>query len=261
MLKRWFSHPLTRDIDLDDPLTTKLRHQVIRQNAFLSQIYSFWYGMIKMTIPEGAGQVLELGSGAGFLSEHIPGLITSEVFFLDTLRIILDGQALPFSDGALKAIAMTDVLHHIPSVRRFFFEATRVIKPGGVISIIEPWVSNWSRFVYSRLHHEVFEPEAKSWEFVSSGPLSGANAALPWILFHRDRKRFEQEFPSWRVERIVPIMPFAYLISGGISMRSVLPGWSFRLFQKFDSMLSFAMPRLAMFAHIVLVRVSDENIS
>ena len=254
MLRRWLAHPLTRDVDLDDPRTTQLRHQVIRQNAFLSQIYSSWYTMIMLTVPQGSGQVLELGSGAGFLSRYIPDLITSEIFFDHSLRITLDGQCLPFSAGALKAVVMTDVLHHIPAVRTFFSEAARVVRPGGVISVIEPWVSQWSRFVYARLHHEVFEPEANSWEFSSSGPLSGANAALPWIIFRRDRQQFELEFPGWRVERITPLMPFAYLISGGVSMRPLMPGWSYRMFSALESSLTSIMPRLAMFAQVVLRR-------
>jgi len=33
-----------------------------------------WYRMISAYIPEGAGRVFELGSGAGFLGQYIPGL-------------------------------------------------------------------------------------------------------------------------------------------------------------------------------------------
>jgi len=155
---------------------------------------------------------------------------------------------------------MTDVLHHIPSVRAFFFffEAVRVTRPGGVISMIEPWASTWSKFIYTHLHHEPFDTQAISWEFPSSGPLSGANAALPWVIFQRDRERFEREFPAWRVERVTPLMPFAYLISGGVSMRPLMPSWSFRPVHWFESILSPIMPCLAMFAHILLVRKSDD---
>lgn len=257
MIKKWLAHPLTRDLDLDDPRTTELRRQVIRQNAFLSQIYADWYDLIELSIPAGPGQILELGSGAGFLAERIPNLITSEIFQLGNLRIILDGQRLPFSQGALKAIVMTDVLHHIPSIRAFFSEATRVTQPGAVISIIEPWNSDWSKLVYSHLHHEVFDPEAKSWEFSTSGPLSGANAALPWIIFQRDRALFESEFPAWGVKQIKPLMPFAYMLSGGVSLRPLMPAWSFRLICGFEDLLFPWMSRLAMFAHIVLVRKTN----
>jgi hypothetical protein len=40
-------------------------------------------------------------------------------------------------------------------------------------------------------------PDAADWSFPAVGPLSGANGALPWILFERDRARFEREFPQW----------------------------------------------------------------
>ena len=121
--------------------------------------------------------------------------------------------------------------------------------------MIEPWVSPWSRFVYSRLHHEPFEPEAPSWELPTSGPLSGANDAFPWIIFVRDRRRFEQEFPQWRIELIQPMMPFRYLLSGGVSMRSFAPGWSFGLWHSLEKALGVWNNQLAMFAQIVLRRL------
>jgi len=45
------------------------------------------------------------------------------------------------SDGSLRAIVMTDVLHHIPNVESFFAEAARCVRPGGVIVMIEPWLT------------------------------------------------------------------------------------------------------------------------
>jgi hypothetical protein len=92
------------------------------------------------------------------------------------------------------------------------------------------------------------------WEFPSTGPLSGANGALPWIVFERDRKRFEQEFPDWRIHRIEIQMPFRYLVSGGLSMRGLVPGWTFRFWRAFERALQPMMPSLGMFALIALQR-------
>ena len=64
------------------------------------------------------------------------------------------------------------------------------------------------------------------WEFASSGPLSGANGALPWMVFVRDRAEFEREFPELEVARIEPFLAFRYLVSGGVSMRSLMPGFT-----------------------------------
>jgi SAM-dependent methyltransferase len=159
---------------------------------------------------------------------------------------------LPFTDGALQAIVMIDVFHHIPQPRRFFTEAARCVRPGGVVLMIEPWVTPWSQLVYTRLHHEPFQPEAKQWEFPERGPLSGANGALPHIVFARDRLQFEGEFPMWQIQRITPMMPFCYLVSGGVSMRSLMPDWTFKCWRGVENMLSPFINKLAMFAYIVL---------
>src|ERR1041384_7828288 len=148
---------------------------------------------------------------------------------------------------------MTDVLHHIPEPRLFFAEATRCVQPGGVMAMIEPWVTAWSKIVYDRLHHEPFEPETPSWELPSNGPLSGANGALPWLIFVRDRLRFEQEFPCWQIEIINPIMPFR--LSGGVSLRSFTPGWSFRFWKRIENALGRWNNQLAMFAQIIVRRL------
>ena len=117
--------------------------------------------------------------------------------------------------------------------------------------MIEPWVSKWSSFVYPRLHHEPFDPSAKVWEFSTSGPVSGSNQALPWIIFERDRAVFEREFPEWRIVEIQPIMPLRYLVSGGLTTRNLFPGWSYGFWKWVEGGLPFA----AMFAFIALERI------
>ncbi len=255
-LKKILAHPRLRGVDLDDPETTTIRKDIILTNSFLHRIYESWYSVILSTIPQGTGEVVELGSGAGFLGRYIP-LITSEVFFCRHVKTILNGQALPFASGSLRAIVMTDVLHHIPNARLFFQEAARCIHPGGVLSMIEPWVTPWSRLIYTRLHNEPFDPTAKDWSFPSGGPLSGANGALPWIMFWRDRSLFQREFPMWQILDIHPMMPLLYLVSGGVSMRQLMPGWSFGFWSGMEKLVSLKANPPAMFAQIVLKRVES----
>jgi SAM-dependent methyltransferase len=195
-----------------------------------------------------------LGSGAGFLDEIIPGLITSEIFPCPGVKLVLDGQSLPFADASLRAIVMTDVLHHIPGPRLFFAEAARCVRPGGAIVAIEPWVTRWSQWSYGRFHHEPFDPKRVDWEFPLSGPLSGANGAMPWIIFQRDRERFEREFPQWEIVSIRPTMPLRYLLSGGVSLRSLMPGITCGLWRGIEAMLDPWRNSWAMFAEIKLLR-------
>ncbi len=254
MLKRWLAHPLLHGLDVDDPRTTALRRQIIQNNRFLRQIYQEWYDALIALLPDGPGAVLELGSGAGFLAEMIPGLITSEVFWCEHIRLVVDGRRLALGDAQLRAIVMTDVLHHVPDVRAFFAEAARCVRAGGALVLIEPWVTRWSRIIYSRLHHEPFRPQTPEWEFPAQGPLSSANGALPWIVFERDRLRFEREFPQWRIAMIKPFMPFRYLVSGGVSLRALMPGWTFGAWRGLERMIDPWMKTWAMFALIVLRR-------
>ena len=252
---RLLGHPLTRGLDIDHPDTTELRRQIIREKSFLRQIYREWYTAIASQLSGREGPVLELGSGAGFLKDYVPNLITSEVFHCREIDLVLNGMELPFAEQALQGIVMLDVFHHIPQPRRFFTEASRCVRPGGVVLMIEPWVTPWSELIYTRLHHEPFQPQAKQWEFPTTGPLSGANGALPHIVFVRDRLQFEREFPMWRIHEIEPMMPFCYLVSGGVSLRSLMPGWSFRLWRGLENLLQPAIDSLAMFAQILLIRL------
>jgi len=245
------AHPLTRGLDIDDPCTTLLRRQIVRTKPFLRNIYDEWYRQIAQAIPAGAEPVLELGAGAGFMQDVVPNLITSELLPVEGVDLTMDACApWPFADQALRGVAMTNVLHHLPQVRRFLQEATRCIKPGGVMAMIEPWNTAWARVVYRHLHHEPFDAGAADWQFPARGPLSGANGALPWIVWHRDAARFRQEFPAWHIEQIKPCMPLAYLCSGGVSLRALLPGWTYRLVRAIEKMTGET--RWGMFALLVV---------
>lgn len=254
MPPRWLEHPLTRDLPLDSPLTTERRRAVIAGKPFLRRIYEEWYGALVERIPSGAGRILELGSGAGFFQQYVPDVVRSEVFYCSGVDVIADACHLPFAENSLRAIVMTDVFHHVPDVRQFMREAARTVRVGGVIAMVEPWSTTWSRFVYSRFHHEPFRPDAAQWGFEATGPLSSANGALPWIVFARDRATFEREFPQWAVEEIAPGMPLRYLLTGGVSLRALMPGWSFIAWRQVERLMTPLMADIAMFATIALRR-------
>jgi SAM-dependent methyltransferase len=254
MIPRWLAHPLTRGIDIDDSRLVGVRRRMVREKVFLRKIYEEWYATIVRALPSGGGAVLELGSGGGFMDAAVPELITSELQPCLHVRVVLDGQRLPLADRSLRAIVMVDVLHHLPEARRFLREAARCVRPGGRVVMIEPWVSAWSSLVYTVMHHEPYLPDARTWEFPKGGPLSSANMALPWIIFVRDRLQFEREFPEWRVVSVRAFMPFRYLLSGGVSMRSLMPGWTFGWWRAVERVLSPFHGTLGMFAQIVIER-------
>lgn len=256
MLKRLLEHPLTRGRDLDSPETTELRKAIIRSKPFLRSIYEEWYSsLLKETdVEKPSAHILELGSGAGFLKDHAPRVIASDLIYVDGLDLVMDGQRIPFKVSSLDAIVMVNVLHHIPDPKAFFTEAANCIRSGGKIAMIEPWITPWSKFVYRYFHHEPVVLDSSSWTIQGHGPLSGANTALPWIIFSRDKDVFVNEMKQWRVETIQPFMPFRYPLSGGISLRNLMFSSSFTFWRGIERLLSPWMEKLAMFAKIVLVR-------
>jgi SAM-dependent methyltransferase len=259
IIKNILFHPDVRDVDIDAPETIRRHARLIQKKKFLKQLYGEWYRSILKAIPsDGPGIVVEIGSGGGFIHEVDPSICTTDILNAANLNAVLDAASLPFKDQSLKAIVMVDVLHHLPRVRAFFQEASRCIQYGGRIIMIEPWNTLWSRWIYRRFHREPFDPEAKNWRIRNGGPMTGSNQALPWILFERDFDRFKSVFPEWSVDELQLHSPFSYLVSGGVSFRSLLPGKFFRFWREVEDLFMPFMPKLAMFATIRLVRTPLE---
>lgn len=254
LLRELLQNPLTKGHNLDDPATTNLREQVLAKNTFLTKIYKEWYSALLSHIPVGNEFVLELGSGAGFNRAHFPDMIRSDIQLVKNVHLVCDSQYLPFPPRSLKAILMINVLHHIQTPELFLQEADRCLRQDGVIAMIEPWKSGWSTFVYKYLHHESYDTNTLKWVNESVGPLSDANGALPWIIFSRDREILEARLPRLSIVLIKPLMPISYLLSGGMSIRQLMPGFSYSFWRLLERN---AQTNCGMFAFILVRRTDD----
>jgi len=253
LLDRW-RLPGSAAADLDDPATTIARKALIRRKRFLCQLYrSFYREMAARLQGLPDGPIIELGAGAGFLKEILPTVYSSDLFVVPGLDVVLSAQRLPFQDGSVGGLLMLNVFHHLPQPVRFLREAERCLIKGGRVVMIEPYNTPFARWVYQRFHHECFDPQA-GWEHGGQGPLSGANGALPWILFARDVQEYQRQFPRLPLRTVHLHTPFAYPLSGGLSFRSFLPGNCFDAVRRLERWLSPLRRHLAMFATICLER-------
>ncbi len=252
-LNKILAYPAVVNVDVDDPQVTYQRRTIIREKRFLHAIYQEWYSMQIAQLPSTPGKILEIGSGAGFFDEINKQTITSEIFFCPFVDAILDGMQLPFPDESLRAIVMTDVFHHLPDVEQFLKEAMRALHPGGRVIMIEPWVTRWACWVMDHFHSEPMDVGMKTWQFPSHGPLSSSNQALPWIVFQRDRQIFEQKYSDLKLTTLTPFMPFRYLLSGGVSMRSLAPVGCNSFVKRIEQ--CFNSKKWAMFALIILEKI------
>lgn len=252
----WLKLPEVKEmISIDDPSTTELYHEIIQRKTFLKSIYAEFYKEFKTVSDEFPnGLLVELGSGPGFIKDIVPNSITSDVLHLTNEDLQFSALAMPFKDNTVDAVFMLDVLHHIPHQYAFFRELDRCLKIGGKIVMIEPANTLWSRFIYKNFHHEPFDP-CGGWDFEGIGPLSSANSAIPWIIFFRDRMQFEKLFPSLKVREIRLHTPFRYLASGGLSMRQLLPPFTYNLVKGAEVVLSPLNEYIAMFMTIETEKV------
>jgi SAM-dependent methyltransferase len=243
--------------DLDDPCRVHELRALIERKGALRRLYAEVYERYAACLarcPPG-GTAIELGSGAGFVQSVLPDVVTSDTIPYEGVDKVVDATRMPFADGSLRGIFMLNVFHHIPDVAGFLREAERCLKPGGRVLIVDQFPGWFSSVIYKRLHHEPFRPDAKEWAFDSEGPLSGANGALAWIVFRRDRERFEAMFPKLNLERFEPHTPLRYWLSGGLKRWTLLPGFAFRLATWIDRLLVRISPGFASFVDIELVRV------
>jgi len=230
-------------------------YRTLRNKPFLTKLYADFYDEIRLAMPAGVqGPVVELGAGAGFFKNHLPHLITGDVLPSRFIDVCFDARHLPYKPDSLRGIVMLNVFHHIPSAGLFLADAQRCLKRGGVVVMIEPWITVWSHLIYKLLHHEATNTLQPGWDFESTGPLSGANQALPWIVFKRDRLHFERDFSNLRIEAIRLHTPLRYLASGGLSRKATVPISWYAALARMEARAQPLRNGFAMFATIILKR-------
>jgi len=255
-LPAFLLEPETRGItDRDDLSANPVFARMVQKKPFLKAVYRDFYGEFRKWLAgsgraEG-GAVVELGSGHGFIKEMIPDAVTSDILPLEGMDRCFSALDMPFPVGSIRAFLLLNTFHHLPDARGFLREAFRCLKPGGRIIMIEPANTPWNRFIHRNFHHEPFDPRA-GWTVSGNGPLTSANDALAWIVFTRDRARFEKEFPLLKIKSLRRHSPFRFLISGGVTLRPLLPAFAHRPLTWCETLLSPLAPLLAMYQTVVL---------
>lgn len=239
----------------DDPKITEFRKKIILQKGFLRKLYLDNYMIFKKVKDEiGDGKYVEIGSGGGFIKDVIPQVVTSDVLPVSSADMHFDVRDMPFEDESINAFFMMYVFHHMKNVYRFFEETHRCLKKGGRIVMIEPTNNLWGSFVFRHVHHENYDTQA-GWIMDSDAPLSGSNAALPWIVFGRDRKKFETEINCFKIRSIQFHTPFRYLVSGGVTAPQFLPTFSYGVVKLLEDILSPCHKWIGMFWTIELEKI------
>jgi len=175
-----------------------------------------------------AGRVLDIGGGTAHIKDVRPDIVSTDILLFPGIDVVADAHQLPFPDESFMGVVMLDVLHHLERPIEFLEEASRVLKPGGRLAMIEPAMTTLARRFYDYFHAEPVDMDADPFADVAINPDRDpfdANQAIPTLLFATSaaRGRVEEVIPSLRVRSVKWLSLFAYPMSGGFQSWSLMP--------------------------------------
>ncbi|WP_158904617.1 bifunctional 2-polyprenyl-6-hydroxyphenol methylase/3-demethylubiquinol 3-O-methyltransferase UbiG [Burkholderia sp. L27(2015)] len=244
--------------DLDQTLANRER---LQNNRNLMFWYRELYRDLFRTVPDIAQKrVLEIGSGTSPLKMFLPNVITTDVLTLEHLDLVFDchniADLAEIPDHSIDVITLTNVLHHLRDPIHFLHGASRKLRKGGDIFIVEPYFSVLSYSLFKFLHHEPvnFDISRPVLDTVD-GPLSSSNQAIPYMIFFSRPNWLKELADNYELEetRFGFFTSLAYMVTGGISRIFPVPHCIYRPYLMLDRSLARMLPKL--FASFFSVRL------
>ena len=93
--------------------------------------------------------------------------------------------------------------------------------------MLEPYISPFSYIIYNYFHQEDVDFKIDVWNRrIASNNKKAAfdgNSAIPTIMFSKEIKKFQKEFPDLKVIKKELLTFILYPLSGGFDRKSVVP--------------------------------------
>lgn len=131
-------------------MSLKEENLIIKLKFFLKKypkVFSFFYYTLSIFVGKSARQsikhlpkgslILNLGSGSKIIREDV---INVDSRPHPGVRVIADVYKLPFEDNSVDAVIAESLLEHLKEPERAVKEILRVLKPGGILYIIVPFM-------------------------------------------------------------------------------------------------------------------------
>lgn len=178
--------------------------------------------LVELLDPQPAWHVLDVATGGGHTalalaprvahvvaSDITPQMLTAAADLARQRGIAnisfepADAEALPFADGSFDAVTCRVAAHHFGDVFRFLQASARVLRPGGVLGIVDNSVPDGADGAYINAFEALRDPghvaclSAEAWqqELFAAG----------FELLHLEQSRIELDFDDWTARmRVAP---------------------------------------------------------
>ena len=222
------SDPLLDGMDVDGVSRLDLHRKMLTKKRMLRDVFTEFHHLFKKLDQQfftGKGAEVELGAGISPIRDSFPYVLATDIVDAPHLDRVINAEAMDLADNSVRVIYGQNCFHHFPHPDKFLFELERVLIAGGGAILLEPYYGPFASFLFKRIFRtEGFDKNFPSWETPVSGPMNGANQALSYIVFVRDRAELERKHPSLEIVHEQRVGNYLkYIISGGLNFRQLLP--------------------------------------
>ena len=220
--------PSLAAMDVDGEERLQLHLAMLRRKRMLREVFTEIHQMFRELADRllpGRGLEVELGAGVAPMRDTYPKVLATDIVPGPHLDRVLNAERMDLPNATVRVFYGQNCFHHFPHPDRFFAELERTLMPGGGAIILDPYYGPVASFLYKRIFStEAFDKTYPDWETPAAGPMNGANQALSYIVFVRDRIEFERKHPSLKIVHEQRVGNYLkYLVSGGLNFRQLLP--------------------------------------
>jgi SAM-dependent methyltransferase len=214
-------------------------HRVWLNKPTLRVLYADYHSRLTAACPEGP--LLDIGGGTAHVKQVRRDVLSVDILPFPGIDAVCDAHCLAFPDRQFAGVIMLDVLHHLERPIAFLHEAARVLRPRGVLAMIEPGMSPIAYPFYRYLHQE---PADMGIDPFSEMPIKrprdpfDANQAIPTLLLDAaNRPRLSELVPELTVRHVDWLSLFAFPLSGGFKRWCLIPAQLAAAVVKFEDSL------------------------
>ena len=162
------------------------------------------------------------------------------------------------ADGEAGNLVVFDCIHHLQRPLHFLRRASAALKSGGRLILCEPAITIWSRFIWTKFHHEPIDTDWDLFGLDSRPPdpdpgHTFANGGIPEILFWKHRAKTLQLLSSLRLVEATKFGFFLGPATRGFSGSSLVPSFGFSALLKLEEALTRPFARWLTGVHMVIV--------